>query len=332
MPYKYRIRIGYACLNTKLREQNIFCSRTCRLATVREKGMNYAKELARLNLIDLLTILKWNEEHGIRFFRISSDIFPHITNPRLIPIGKRGNPKNLAYSLDEFIPMLSRIGRYARKYKHRLTFHPDQFVILGGSDSIRLNSVRTLWQHAIICDIIGLDLNSILIIHGGGTYGEIEVASQKWIDAFDALPIEIKRRLVVENDERSYAVSDVMALSSRVRPYMSWHTDDTRFKIPIVLDIFHYKCYETRYPGVQPRLEAVLPDILDSWHGRMIKMHISEQRPDSHVGAHSLYIKTIPKILLDFPKTYGTNLDLMVEAKAKELALVVLLKKYPICI
>ena len=117
------IRLGYACINMELRENHIFSNRTCRLDTVREKGIDFARELATKNLEDLLKILAWNEAHGIKFFRVSSDMFPHITNPALIAKSRRKNPKALAYDLSYFESMLIKIGKYARRHGHRLTFN-----------------------------------------------------------------------------------------------------------------------------------------------------------------------------------------------------------------
>jgi UV DNA damage endonuclease len=322
MPYKFRIRLGYAGINTALRAEHIFTSRTCRLATIYERGIEFAIDLARKNLDDLYQVLVWNELHGIRFFRMSSDMFPHITDGALI--AKKSDPKKLAYSLGLFEKQLKKVGKYARMHGHRLTFHPDQFVILSGSDTIRIRSVRDLWMHASVLDLMGLGDDSVMIIHGGGVYGDKPAAMSRWISAYDLLPVEIKRRLVIENDERSYGIGDILELSRRVAGV-------GEYKIPIVFDYFHYKCFEALHPGEQPRITEVMQSIVDSWHGRPIKMHISEQRPDSHTGTHADYVRTIPKVLLDFPKLFGMDLYLMVEAKQKEAAVEVLRKKYKIC-
>lgn len=321
------IRLGYACINTELRENHIFTNRTCRLDTIREKGLDFARELATKNLEDLFSILAWNEAHGIKFFRISSDMFPHITNSTLIAKSRRKNPKSLAYSLLDFEPLLSRVGNYARRHGMRLTFHPDQFVILSGSPAVVRNSIRTLWMHAAIFDIMGMGMDSVMIIHGGGTYGDKAGTMRRWVKVFDTLPIEIKRRLVIENDERSYNILDVMKISQLVKP---WFGVDMTYKIPIVLDIFHYACYEQNFPGQQSPVTEIMHAIVSSWRGRRVKMHISEQKRGSPLGSHSDFVKQIPSVLLKFPKLYG-NLDLMVEAKMKEQAVFLLRDKYQIC-
>lgn len=324
-----KLRLGYAGINTELREKDIFTNRTCRLVTAQnpEYGIKYLQELAKKNLSDLIKILQWNEEHGIRFFRISSDLCPHITNPVLLRKKDRANFKKLVYPIDDLKPMFELIGNYAKKHKHRLTFHPDQFVNLGGSDDVILRSSRDLWYQALMLEMMNLDCNSILVIHGGGIYGDKEKTTKRWVDTFDKLPLMIKSRLVIENDEFSYNITDVMKISAMVKPYMPWHDDRTKFKIPIVLDLFHYKCYQ-KYLGGQPPLVSLVSQIVSSWKNRTPKMHISEQKSGGIFGAHSDYVCSIPSWVLHLAKTQP--LDLMIEAKQKELATLWLMKKYKI--
>ena len=112
------LNLGYCCLNTVLREDDKFCSRTMRLITFRTKGLEYAKELALKNLQDMLPILEWNEANGMNLFRVSSDIFPLASHPECL------------YSLEFAQPLLTQIGDLARKYGHRLTMHPSQHHVL----------------------------------------------------------------------------------------------------------------------------------------------------------------------------------------------------------
>ena len=71
---------GYACINqgfsTRPKSRRITTNRTMIKRTFHERGIVYASELALQNLRDLRTILEWNLENDIYFFRISSDIIP----------------------------------------------------------------------------------------------------------------------------------------------------------------------------------------------------------------------------------------------------------------
>lgn len=72
------INLGYCCLNSTLRERkpSVHTNRTCIKKTFVEKGLAHASRLALQNVTDLSEVIRWNEEHGIRLFRISSDMFP----------------------------------------------------------------------------------------------------------------------------------------------------------------------------------------------------------------------------------------------------------------
>jgi len=289
------IRLGLCCLNTVLREQNIFCSRTCRLDTFKQKGITHLHSLIHDNLRDLLSMLEWNEQNGIRLMRMSSEIMPHKSNHRAPD-----------YSMEPFQPMLTTIGEYARKHGHRLTFHPGQYNVVATPDEDKFqNTIRDLDWHAEMLDRMGCDQHSVMVVHGGGTYGDKELTKKRWIEQFHRLPERVRRRLVLENCEKNFSVEDCLDISDAV-------------KVPVVFDTHHYDCYghfhrdETLLPA-----RAYMPRVLETWHRRGIrpKFHISQQRIGGPVGAHSDYIDKIPDYLLEL-----NNIDIMVEAKMKEQA------------
>ncbi len=342
-----KTRIGYACLNTYLRKRGVFCSRTAREATIKERGIKYASELFHRNLEDMLRVLQWNEDHGIRLFRMSSEMVPHMSNPTFIAKKHRGNPRKLAYNFAPHMKLMRQIGEFARKHGHRLTFHPGQFVVVGAqSDDVFIRSSRELYMHARIMDIMGLDLNSIIIIHGGGVYCDKMGTMTRWSQNFARLPFEVKRRLVLENDETCYSTVDVLQLSRMLPAFPGC---GRTYRIPIIFDIFHYHCYdltiarknrdiekcrerdaECDSPNMrsQPPIRDLLPAIIASWGRRCVKMHLSEQGRSKVVGKHSYLVKSIPSWAVGFGRTYGRPLDIMIEAKGKERAVIALKKKY----
>lgn len=113
----FRGRLGYACLNTVLRANkpnSIFCSRTCRIASIEEEGLELPKGLGLMNMRDLKTLIQWNEDNKIRFMRMSSEMFPFASHAKY------------GYSLDFADAELKEAGELAKKYGHRLTMHPGQ--------------------------------------------------------------------------------------------------------------------------------------------------------------------------------------------------------------
>lgn len=311
MPSENRpIQLGLCCLNTELRARkpSVFASRTVILKTLADKGVDFLKEKILQNLRDVLTIMDWNEENGIKVYRLSSEMFPH-----------KSNPKAADYTFDFAKDLLKQIGEKARLYNQRLTFHPGQFNVLGSPhENVLLNTITGLDYHASVLDLMGMDQNSVMVIHGGGTYGNKPETIKRWCRNYNTLPIHIKRRLVLENCERCFSVADCLEISK--------HTG-----VPVIFDTHHYTCYNILHPDetLKPP-EYYIPDILESFKRRQIKpkFHISEQG-SGKVGHHSDYVEVIPDYLLEIPEKYNTHIDIMIEAKMKEKSIKHLYKKYP---
>ena len=106
------VQLGLCCMNSMLRKQKppIFASRKMIIRSVEEKGIDALKEKIIQNLKDVLTLIEWNEQNGIKVFRLSSELFPHKSNPKVVD-----------YTFDFAHSLLTQIGDKARQYNHRLT-------------------------------------------------------------------------------------------------------------------------------------------------------------------------------------------------------------------
>ena len=305
-----RVQLGLCCLNTILRKQKppIFASRKMIIRTIEERGIDILKEKILQNLEDTLTMIDWNERNGIRVLRLSSELFPH-----------KSNKKVEAYSFDFAKELLGRIGEKARKLGHRLTFHPGQYNVVGTPcKNAFAQTVRDLSYHADVLDLINAGDDSVMVVHGGGMYGDKETTKQRWCEQYLTLPEKCQRRLVLENCEKSFSIEDCLEISEQVR-------------VPIVFDTHHFACYNKLHPTeIFKEASEYIPAILETWSRRNIKpkFHVSEQG-SGRVGHHSDYIETIPKYLLEIPEKYNINIDIMIEAKAKEQAINKLYLKYP---
>jgi len=312
------IQLGLCCIHMNLRYQNppIFTNRSCKLATIFNKGLDEAIRLANLNLDDLKTILQWNYDHGIFVFRMSSNIFPHGSNPDLIDkFGKKGEEY---MNLMMFKTKLKEIGDLSKKLGIRLTFHPGQYVqIASPTESVHTKSLLDLKMHALVFDYMELDQNSVMVIHGGGTYNDKPGTLKRMNQRIKELPPFIKQRLVLENDEKSYTVNDLLSVCKE---------ND----IPLVFDYFHLQCYNKKHLHDINDIYKLTPDILAIWKKRNIKpkFHLSEQG-DGVIGSHSTIINEIPQYFFDILETYKLDFDLMIEAKGKEVSLALLYAKYP---
>ena len=114
------VQLGLCCMNTTLKkEKKVYASRKIIVRIIDERGIEELKTRVTKNLEDLLKMIDWNEENGIRVFRLSSEMFPHKTNPKVPD-----------YDYDFALDLLKQIGEKARNYDHRLTFHPGQYNVL----------------------------------------------------------------------------------------------------------------------------------------------------------------------------------------------------------
>ena len=304
------IQLGLCCLNTILRERSppIYSSRRMIIRTIKEKGINALTDKIIQNLKDTIQLIRWNEINGIKVFRISSELFPH-----------KSNPKIENYTFDFAIDLLKKIGKKAKKYNQRLTFHPGQYNVVGSPDKKYFEqTVNDLSYHAEVLDLMELDQNSVMVVHGGGVYGDKEKTKERWCNQYQLLPENVKKRLVLENCEKSFSIEDCLEISEKIN-------------IPVVFDTHHFECYKLLHKDEEfKEPEYYMPLILETWNKRGIKpkFHISEQG-SGRIGHHSDYVETIPDYLLEIPEKYNQDIDIMIEAKAKELAIFHLYEKYP---
>jgi UV DNA damage endonuclease len=302
-----RVQLGLCCINTELRKQNIFCSRTM----IRKNfTVEKAKEAALKNIADIIPMCKWNYNHNIFVLRLSSDIFPHFNDDCV-------GSYDMSFAMDA----LKEAGEAAKQYKQRINFHPGQYNQIGAKDDIVFaKTCMDLGMHADILDAMGVGVDGILCIHGGGVYNDKKKTIERWIEHFPHLPDNVKSRICIENCERCYSVVDCLHIAERCN-------------IPVILDSHHFDCFNMLSKNEKDHLkmEEVLPRVLHTWtrRGMTPLFHIAEQRPDSRVGAHSDFIEKIPEYMLSIPEKFGLSVDIEVEAKMKEQAIMKLYETYP---
>jgi UV DNA damage endonuclease len=297
------MNIGYACINMTLGSQKpkITTNRGMIRKTFDSKGLSYVSELVLQNLKDLLSIIKWNEQNDIKFYRMSSDMFPWMSEYEFTDLP----------NYDKISNMLLDIGQIVKKYGHRLTFHPGPFNVLASptNDVVR-KTIIELNKHSQIMDLMGLSTTPYnkINIHVGGVYGDKKSALERWVDNYDLLDNNTKSRLSVENDDKisAYTVEDLMFIYDNV-------------KTPIVFDYHHHTCHSA---GMSHR--EALGLAISTWSDNVTPIvHISEPRDDKNFRAHHDYV-------LNEVNTYGYSVDIMVEAKAKELAVLEYKNKFNI--
>ncbi|KAL9100656.1 MAG: hypothetical protein Q9163_003983 [Psora crenata] len=339
LPLPWNGRLGYACLCTYLRFSNppVFSSRTCRIASILEnrhplskpnepphatknrpdkeqpaniaRGQAFVESLGKANARDIVKMLRWNDRYGIKFLRLSSEMFPFASHPEY------------GYKLAPFVSEeLAEAGRVAAKLGHRLTTHPGQYTQLGSPrQPVIDNAIRDLNYHAELLDLLKLppqqDRDAVMVLHLGGVFGDKQATLDRFRENYATLPENVKKRIVLENDDVSWSVHELLPLCEELN-------------IPMVLDFHHHNII---FDASQIRegtkdIVDLFPRILATWKRKNItpKMHYSEPTPSAITARqrrkHSPRVATLPPC--------PPNMDLMIEAKDKEQAVFELMRTF----
>ena len=299
------MNLGYACINMTLSGQKpkVTTNRSMIKKTFTEKGIDYAGELGMLNAADLGRILRWNVENGIKVFRLSSEFFPWASEYKFEDLPQYLRIKTL----------LAGAGHYAKSNGIRLTCHPGPFnVLVSPHKHVVDNTITDLRIHGEIFDMLGLERSPYnkINIHCNGVYGDKQSAMDRFCKNFELLPESVQTRLTVENDDKAsmYSVKDLMYIHERIG-------------IPIVFDYHHHK-FCTGDLSEQEALELAI----STWpEGIKPIVHYSESKA-LHEGNESLKPQAHSDYINDLPDLYGNDVDVMVEAKAKELSILPFIK------
>lgn len=300
------MKLGYACINTVLN------ARTPKVSTNRKMTLKYIKQKGGLkklsgrilqNVTDLNTILMWNQKNNIKFFRISSDIFSHTKLYKFEDLP----------DWEQIKAQLINAGEFAKFHGHRITTHPGPYNVLASpKKEVVENTIIELESAGRVMDLLGLSRTPYnkINIHVWASYGDKKAATARFRDNFKYLSEAVTSRLTIENDDKPslYNVEDL---------YEMIHS---RLGIPIVLDYHHFKFIETKH-----NLSTALDLAAATWpKGITPVVHYSEGVIDSsgqETKKHSYFIENrIP--------TFGYDLDIMIEAKGKEQALLSYRKKH----
>jgi UV DNA damage endonuclease len=281
------MRIGYPCTNRTLGCRG---ARALRLASF---SLERLDEAVSNNLRCLETMLHFNAEHGIGLFRITSDLIPFASHPEIEP------PWRHLYAR-----ALADVGLTIRHLGIRIDMHPGQYTVLNSPDEkIAKNAMRDLVYHVGVLDEMGLDATAKVQIHLGGAYGDREASLARFVARAKLLPETIRRRLVIENDERSFALLDCLRAADGAH-------------LPVLLDAYHH--------GLKNEGESLANAVAtaaETWSaadGTPI-VDYSSPLPGGRVGQHAETLDSA-HFRLFLEETRGTDVDVMLEIKDKELS------------
>ena len=281
------MRIGYACLTRGI-------PYTAIKRTVQKNATEARlRELISHNLASLDRMLDYNRDSGIHMLRISSDI---------IPFGS--SPVNTLQWEEEFEEKLAALGRKLKAYDIRVSMHPGQYTVLN-SPRIEVvdRAILDLEYHVRFLGALGTDATNKIILHVGGVYGDKQSAMDVFSENWKKLQDSIKSRLVIENDDRSYTIEDVLELG-------------TKNGIPVVFDNLHHQVNGNGESDL-----SWIEEASKTWKQKdgVQKIHYSQQDGNKNPGAHSGTID-VAEFLKYIEENSGIDFDIMLEVKDKNLS------------
>ena len=288
-----RIRWGLCCqfLDSPIR----FRAATHRYVSTLEPAARreYLASIARDNAAALRAAVARCTELGIGAFRITSQILPLTTHPdtgyRLSDLDADGS----------IAAAFAQAGEAARAADVRLSFHPDQFVVLNSEqERVVESSVKEMDAQGTMAALVGAD---VLTLHAGGAAGGIAAALERLERGIERLSTEARARLALENDDRSFTPEALLPLCERLG-------------VPLVYDVHHHRCNPDTLDVDEATRRAAA-----TWGTREPYFHVSSPRAGENGGdlrPHADYVNPG-----DVPEIWRTmRLTVDVEAKAKERA------------
>ncbi len=284
------MRIGYACLTVGVLGTNF---KSCTIKNSNEENL---LGIIEHNLKSLNNIIDYNIENNIKLFRISSD---------LIPFGS--SPVNNIPWWDVFSSQLSLIGAKIRDSNMRVSMHPGQYTVLNSlNEDVVLRAIEDLNYHNRILDSLGMGREGKIILHIGGVYNNKEKAIKNFVSNYQLLPQGVKERLVIENDDKSYNIGEVLEIGRTLN-------------IPVVFDNLHNQVLPY---DISKGDQYWINQCKETWRKEdgPQKIHYSQQDKDKRAGAHSNTIEIVE--FINFVEKIGDEIDIMLEVKDKNLSAV----------
>jgi UV DNA damage endonuclease len=263
-------------------------------------------------------ILEYAADHDLRMYRLPTGLAPYASHPDLPRF--RDQPKRFAERLAE-------VGARARELGIRLSSHPGQYTVLNSEDErVRRLAVDELEVQAELLDGMGLGPEAVVVLHVGGAAGGHAAGLDRFCAGFELLSDAARARLVIENDDRTFALRDVLALSARIGR-------------PVVWDILHHHCNDpdripdrqalelalATWPGeVTPKIHYSTPKTALEEKRRKVGRRVERSLVLPQLRAHADMIDPIGFEHFVSETAIGLRFDVMLEAKAKDLAVLAL--------
>lgn len=294
-----RVRLGYVAIALNLK--NVTSSSTVTFTnynklTREEEKLKKLKTVTFSNIDDLETILQYNIENNIHFYRLTSKLIPLSTHPEV------------SWNYEKYFSKeLRRIGSVIQSSNMRVDFHPDQFNVINSvKEKVVEDTIRNL-NHAVdLYDLMDYKEGK-LVIHIGSSTGGKEDSILRFISNYKTFPSRIRKRLILENDDKVFTAKDVLRICKEI-------------EVPMVVDIHHHNCKNN-----EDNIGDLLPHIFSTWDKENLlpKIHFSSPKDGELDRKHADYIDVNDfASFLDLAKEkVNRDFDVMIEAKMKDKSL-----------
>ena len=260
-------------------------------------------------------VFDYLERHGIGMYRMTASLAPYATHPDMPQFHRQ---------VEEAQSELAELGARARALDLRLSSHPSQYIVLNSENpDVQAAALRDMELQTALLDAMGLGPEAVVVLHVGGAAGGYDAGLERWERGWEQLSERSRERLVVENDDRTFSLAHVMELHRRTG-------------VKVVWDILHHHCNDpddvpdrealeaalSTWPaGVTPKIHYSTPKTAMEERTRKVGRRTERSWVLPQLRAHADVIDPIAFEHFVRETAAGLDFDVMLEAKAKDLAL-----------
>lgn len=292
-----KIRLGYACVPVTINETSSHAITYTNYKKLGKSGDEKLDRVIKSNFNSLENILKYNIKNDITFFRMTSELIPLVSHP------------DVHYDFfDQYKENYERIGDIIKENNLRVDMHPSAYTVLNSKHEDVVNStINILKIYQKMYEYMEID--SILVLHVGSKADGKKESIKRFIDNFNKLDDKVKNLIVIENDDKSFNIRNVLGLCEKINR-------------PMVLDYHHFNVNKNN-----EKIEDYIEKIFNTWNDTP-KIHFSSPKDKKNKRSHHDFINSDDFInFLEKIKFINRDFDIMIEAKQKDAALFKLIRE-----
>ncbi|MBR6690711.1 MAG: UV DNA damage repair endonuclease UvsE [Bacilli bacterium] len=293
-----KIRLGYACVPATIDETSSHTLTYTNYKRLGNKGNEKLDSVIKSNFQSLEKILKYNIRNDITFFRMTSELIPLVNHP------------DVQYDfINQYKSYYKKIGNIIKENNLRVDLHPSAYTVLNSvNDSVVTSTINILEFYQKMYK--SMEIDSKIVLHVGSKVGGKRLGIKRFIDKFNKLNKDLQKLIVVENDDKSYNIRNVLSLCEKLN-------------IPMVLDYHHFKVNKNN-----EKIEDYIERIFNTWKDDIPKIHFSTPKDKKNKRSHNDYINVDDFIdFIEKIKFTKKDFDVMIEAKKKDEALFRLIRE-----